>query len=98
MTAELLRLLELAHPGRSQADLQRMVDDTPDRARAKPTGKPAGTRSGSRPRTGAGIERRRSWAASGWMPPQIACRLTLAEQAVMAVIAEAIFKKSAEAV
>ena len=31
--------------------------------------------------------RRRRWAASGWLPPQIAARFTLAEQAVLAVLA-----------
>jgi hypothetical protein len=42
---------------------------------------------GSRPRTDASMERRRRWAASGRIPPQIACRFTLAEQAVLAVVA-----------
>lgn len=44
-------------------------------------------RSGSRPRTDASMERRRRWAAAGRLPPQIAARYTLAEHAVMAVIA-----------
>lgn len=42
---------------------------------------------GSRPRTDASMERRRRWASSGRMPPQVACRFTLAEQAVLAVVA-----------
>src|SRR4051794_25397547 len=33
------------------------------------------------------MERRRRWAASGRIPPQIACRFTLAEQAVLAIVA-----------
>jgi hypothetical protein len=33
------------------------------------------------------MERRRSWAASGAMPPQIQARFTLAESAVLAVVA-----------
>ena len=33
------------------------------------------------------MERRRRWAASGALPPQLASRFTLAEQAVLAVIA-----------
>src|SRR5438128_432979 len=41
---------------------------------------------GSRPRSPASLERRRRWAASGWMPPQIAARFTLAEAAVLAVV------------
>src|SRR4051812_33224962 len=49
------------------------------------TPKPARRHLGSRPRTGASMERRRSWAASGWLPPRLAARFTLGEQAVMAV-------------
>lgn len=49
--------------------------------------KVAPRRVGSRPRTDASMERRRRWAASGRMPPGIACRFTLAEQAVLAVVA-----------
>jgi hypothetical protein len=33
------------------------------------------------------MARRRSWAAAGRLPPQIAARFTLAEQAVLAVVA-----------
>ena len=44
-------------------------------------------RTGSRPRTSASAERRRRWAASGWMPPVLAARFTLAEVAVLAVVA-----------
>lgn len=42
---------------------------------------------GSRPRTDASLERRRRWAASGRLPPQLAARFTLAEQAVLALVA-----------
>src|SRR3954447_9364014 len=49
--------------------------------------KPAQRRFGSRPRTDASMARRRRWAASGHLPPQIAARFTLAEQSVLAVIA-----------
>src|SRR3954463_6980026 len=50
--------------------------------------KPAQRRFGSRPRSrsGASLERRRRWAASGWLPPGIAAKLTLAEQAVLGVV------------
>src|SRR4051812_3735502 len=41
---------------------------------------PARRRVGSRPRTDASMERRRRWAASGRLPPQVASRFTLAEQ------------------
>src|SRR5215218_346399 len=49
--------------------------------------RPAQRRLGSRPRSPAHMERRRRWAASGCLPPQIAARFTLAETAVLAVIA-----------
>src|SRR4051812_45192306 len=43
---------------------------------------------GSRPRSPGGhMERRRRWAASGCLPPAIAARFTLAEVAVLAVVA-----------
>src|SRR3954451_7291224 len=48
--------------------------------------KPVQRRSGSRPRSPASLERRRRWAASGCLPPQIAARFTLAETAVLAVV------------
>ena len=56
------------------------------------TGSPR-SRAGSRPRTDASMERRRRWAASGRLPPAIAARFTLAEQAVLAVIAVEVAKR-----
>ena len=56
------------------------------------TGAPR-SRVGSRPRTDASMERRRRWAASGRLPPAIAARFTLAEQAVLAVIAVEVVKR-----
>ena len=50
------------------------------------TGSPR-SRAGSRPRTDASMERRRRWAASGRLPPAIAARFTLAEQAVLSLVA-----------
>jgi hypothetical protein len=58
-------------------------------------GKPAQRRVGSRPRSPASMERRRSWAASGHLPPQVACRFTVAEQAVLTVVAVEIRTKGA---
>src|SRR3954470_17195755 len=52
-----------------------------------PPQKPAQRHLGSRPRSPASMERRRRWAASGALPPAPASRLTLGEQAVLAVIA-----------
>src|SRR5689334_24366739 len=48
--------------------------------------KPVQRRLGSRPRSPASMERRRRWAASGALPPALASRFTLAEQAVSAVV------------
>ncbi|WP_020095739.1 helix-turn-helix domain-containing protein [Methylobacterium sp. 285MFTsu5.1] len=45
-------------------------------------------RVGSRPRSGESMARRRRWAAAGRMPPGIAARFTLAEQAALAVVAQ----------
>ena len=50
-------------------------------------GKPVQRRFGSRPKTPASLERRRRWAASGALPPALAARFTLAETAVLAIIA-----------
>ncbi|MGT2482348.1 helix-turn-helix domain-containing protein (plasmid) [Methylobacterium oryzae CBMB20] len=50
-------------------------------------------RYGSRPRTGVSMERRRRWAASGRMPPNIACQFTLAEQAVLSLVAAETVKR-----
>src|SRR3954470_1291134 len=44
-------------------------------------------RVGSRPRSPGHMERRRRWAASGCLPPAVAARFTLAEQAALAVVA-----------
>ena len=48
--------------------------------------KPVQRRLGSRPRSPATLERRRRWAASGALPPQLASRFTLGEHAVLAVV------------
>src|SRR5215208_7689996 len=55
--------------------------------------KPVQRRVGSRPHTPASMARRRSWAAAGRLPPQIASRFTLAEQAVLAVVALEVVKR-----
>jgi hypothetical protein len=56
------------------------------------TGAPR-SRAGSRPRTDASMARRRRWAASGRLPPGLAARFTLAEQAVLAVVAVEVAKR-----
>jgi hypothetical protein len=57
--------------------------------------KPARRRVGSRPRSPASMERRRSWAAAGRLPPALASKFTLAEQSVLAVVAMEVAKHSA---
>src|SRR5215218_5972912 len=49
--------------------------------------KPVQRRLGSRPRSPASMKRRRRWAASGCLPPQLAAKFTLSEQSVLAVVA-----------
>src|SRR6185312_3580156 len=49
---------------------------------------------GSQPRSPASMERRRRWAASGALPRALVSRFTLAEQAVLAVIAAEHRKRS----
>jgi hypothetical protein len=90
--ADLLRLLELAHPGRPQADLLAIVEATPD---ARSTEKPVRRVVGARPRTAASVERRRSLASQGWFPPAIAARFTVGEQAALAVIAQEVARHGA---
>ena len=48
---------------------------------------------GSRPRTDASLERRRRWAASGRLPPGLAARFTLAEQAALALVAAEVVRR-----
>jgi hypothetical protein len=48
---------------------------------------------GSRPRTDASLERRRRWAASGRLSPRLASHFTLAEQAVLSVVAVEVVKR-----
>lgn len=51
------------------------------------------SRSGSRPRSHASLERRRRWAASGRLPPALAAHFTIAEQAVLALIAAEVTRR-----
>ncbi|GJD44917.1 hypothetical protein AFCDBAGC_2786 [Methylobacterium cerastii] len=72
---------------RQQSDIERSVERIANRTGAPRTGV------GSRPRTDASMERRRRWAASGRLPPGLAARFTLAEQAVLAVVAVEVAKR-----
>ena len=70
----------------------RQLPECPADLHQRPT---AGPRKGvgSRPRTDASMARRRRWAASGRLPPGIAACFTLAEQAVLAVVAVEVAKR-----
>ena len=73
--------------GRGMVEISIPSDASPDR-----TGSPR-SRTGSHPCTDASMERRRRCAASGRLPPGIAARFTLAEQAVLAVVAVEVTKR-----
>ncbi len=70
----------------SELDAQQLAEEIAAR-KAVPIAPPAPRRVGSRPRSAASMERRRRWTSSGWMPPQLAARFTMAEAAVLAVVA-----------
>src|SRR3954467_8845049 len=71
------------------------LSDLIEARRALPAApKPIQRRLGSRPRSPASMERRRRWAASGARPPALAARFTLAETAVLAVLAAEVLKHS----
>ncbi|MCJ2023848.1 helix-turn-helix domain-containing protein [Methylobacterium sp. J-067] len=83
---EARRLSSAAHSGGQSPNptgtpAARVADAPQDRQNSPRTG------AGSRPRTDASLERRRRWAASGRLPPALAARFTLAEQAALALIA-----------
>ena len=50
-------------------------------------------RIGSRAQSSESMERRRRWTASGWLPPQLAARFTMAENAVLSVVASEISRR-----
>ena len=71
----------------TESEAQSLAELIEARKAAPVTGKPVQRRVGSRPRSSASMERRRRWASSGAMPPQLQARFTLAESAVLAVVA-----------
>src|SRR3982750_1839953 len=74
--------------GQVSEDQASELSDLIESRRALPAPqKPIQRRLGSRPRSPASMERRRRWAASGALPPALAVRFTLAETAVLAVVA-----------
>src|SRR3954462_8635579 len=71
----------------SEAEAQALSDLIEARRALPAPPKPIQRRLGPRPRLPASMDRRRRWAASGALPPALAARFTLAETAVLAVIA-----------
>jgi hypothetical protein len=79
----------------SEAEASELSDLIESRRALPAAQKPIQRRLGSRPRSPASMERRRRWAASGALPPALAARFTLAETAVLAVIAAEVLRHSA---
>src|SRR4051794_41170055 len=81
--------------GQVSEDQASELSDLIESRRALPAPpKPLQRRLGSRPRSPASMERRRRWAASGALPPTLAARFTLAETAVLAVLAAEVLRHS----
>ncbi len=77
----------------SEEDAQQLADEIHARKAIPPT--PVASRKpvGSRPRSPAHMERRRRWTGSGWLPPQLAARFTMAETAVLSTIAAEVARR-----
>ncbi|MDP4026854.1 helix-turn-helix domain-containing protein [Methylobacterium sp. NEAU 140] len=75
-------------PNSTRTDATSVTNDHQDRQNS-----PRRPGVGSRPRTDASMERRRRWAASGRLPPALAARFTLAEQAVLALVASEVARR-----
>ena len=70
----------------SETDAQALAEAIEARKTIPPTPSPP-RRVGRRPRSPESMERRRRWTSSGWLPPQLAARFTMAENAVLSVVA-----------
>src|SRR4051795_4133625 len=95
--AKVAQLLWRAYAaGQVSEDQASELSDLIEARRALPAPqRPIQRRLGSRPRSPASMERRRRWAASGALPPALAARFTLAETAVLAVLAAEVLRHSA---
>src|SRR3954468_7233900 len=78
----------------TEAEASALSEDIEARRALPAAQKPLQRRFGSRPRSPASMERRRRWAASGALPPALAARFTLAETAVLAVVAAEVLRHS----
>jgi hypothetical protein len=79
----------------TEAEASALSDALEARKALPPPQEPVQRRVGSRPRSPASMERRRSCASSGFLPPHLAARFTLGEQAALAVIARQSVRHSA---
>ena len=77
----------------SEEDAQQLADEIHARKAIPPTPVVPRKLVGSRPRSPAHMERRRRWTGSGWLPPQIAAWFTMAETAVLSVVASEVAKR-----
>ena len=77
----------------SEEDAQRLAEDIAARKIVPPKPAEPRRRVGSRPRSPAEMERRRRWTSSGWLPPQLAARFTMAEAAVLSTIAAEVARR-----
>ncbi len=77
----------------SEEDAQRLAEEIAARKIVPPKPAEPRRRVGSRPRSPAEMERRRRWTSSGWLPPQLACRFTMAEAAVLSTIAAEVARR-----
>ena len=77
----------------AEGEAQQLAEEIAARKIVPP--KPAVPRKpvGSRPRSPAHMERRRRWTGSGWIPPQLAARFTMAEAAVLSTIAAEVARR-----
>src|SRR5690349_23712624 len=79
----------------TEAEASALSEAIEARKAIPPAEKRVQRRLGSRPRSPASMERRRRWAASGALPPALAARFTLAETAVLAVLAAEVLRHGA---
>ena len=77
----------------SEEDAQALAEEIAARKAIPPTPKAPRKPVGSRPRSPAHMERRRRWTGSGWLPPQLAARFTMAETAVLSTIAAEVARR-----
>ena len=77
----------------SEEDAQQLADEIHARKAIPPTPVAPRRPVGSRPRSPEHMARRRRWTGSGWLPPQIAARFTMAETAVLSVIASEVARR-----